>query len=330
MLADLTFIPEQANSLTVQLSIAGTTQQITVNASTVTAIDTETPNIGGTITDNQIQHMPSFNRDPFTLSQLVPGAISDGSQSAGGGVFSTPGTQGPGGSGNGGQAPTENGPQVNSNGGQYETNSITIDGISTVSAVWAERRSSRPDPDSIANIRIVTNDYDAENGRFSGAQTMDYLQERNQPDSRQPVHRTSSSGPECLHPYSGGGTPVRDEARFNQYGGSVGGPIWKNKVFAFFDYESSPQSTTTVGTGWYDTAAFDALGPAGSISSKFLTFSGSGVVSTGIVTANESCVNIGLVEGVNCNTIAGQGPEYRFAPHDTTGHAGSHCNGHHG
>ena len=36
--------------------------------------------------------------------------------------------------------------------------------------------------------------------------------------------------------------PQRDTARFNQYGGSVGGPIWKNKVFAFFDYESSPQT----------------------------------------------------------------------------------------
>ena len=55
VLTDLTFIPEQANSLTVQLSLGGTTQEVTVNASTVSAIDTETPNIGGTITANEIQ-----------------------------------------------------------------------------------------------------------------------------------------------------------------------------------------------------------------------------------------------------------------------------------
>ena len=79
---------------------------------------------------------------------------------------------GSGGSGNGGQAPTENGPQANANGGQYETNGITIDGISTVSAVWGGTTVITPDEDSIANVRIVTNDYDAENGRFSGAQTL--------------------------------------------------------------------------------------------------------------------------------------------------------------
>jgi len=307
VLTDLTFIPEQANSLTVQLSLGGTTQEVTVNASTVSAIDTETSNVGVTVTDNQIQHLPSFNRDPFTLSQLAPGAINDGSQSAGGGVNSTPGTQGPGGSGNGGQAPTENGPQVNANGGQYETNGITIDGISTVSAVWGGTTVITPDPDSIANIRIVTNDYDAENGRFSGAQTMVTSKSGTNQIHGSLFFGLHRPGLNAYQRYSGGGSPQRDNARFNQYGGSVGGPIWKNRVFAFFDYATSPQNTTTTGTGWYDTTAFDALGPTGSISSKYLTFPGAGVVSTGIVTANESCVNIGLVEGVNCNTIAGQG-----------------------
>ncbi|MGA7156787.1 MAG: TonB-dependent receptor [Acidobacteriaceae bacterium] len=309
VLDHLQFIPEQANALNVQLGLAGTTQQVTVNASTEPALDQETANIGGTITSNDINHMPSWNRDVFTLTQLAPGAISDGSQSAGGGVNSNPGTQGPGGSGNGGQAPTENGPQANANGGQYETNSISIDGISTVSAVWGGTTVITPDPDSVGNIRIVTNDYDAENGRFSGAQTL----------------ITSKSGTNTLHGSAflgiyrpglnayqhtivepdGSTNPQRDTARFDQYGGSIGGPFWKNRVFGFFDFESSPDNSTTTGTGWYDTAAFDALGPTGSIASTFLTFPGAGVTSTGIVPS--TCAGIGLVEGTTCNTIAGQG-----------------------
>ena len=40
------------------------------------------------------------------------------------------------------------------------------------SAVWGGTTVITPDADSIANIRVVTNDYDAEIGRFSGAQTM--------------------------------------------------------------------------------------------------------------------------------------------------------------
>ncbi len=308
-LNNLQFIPEQANSLTVKLPLAGTTQQVTVDASDHPAMDTETANIGGTITSKDLQQLPSWNRDPFTLTQLVPGTVSDGSQSAGGGVNSNPGTQGPGGSGSGGQAPTENGPQANANGGQYETNGISIDGISTASAVWGGTTVITPDEDSIANIRVVTNDYDAENGRFSGAQTM----------------VTSKSGTNTLHGSLFFGLhrpglnayqhtivepgiithPIKDTSRFNQYGGSIGGPIIKNRIFFFFDYETSPDNSTATGTGWYDTSAFDALGPKGSIASTFLTFPGSGVTSTGIITAN--CQSIGLVEGVNCRTIAGQG-----------------------
>jgi len=310
VLADLTFIPEQANSLTVQLSLGGTTQEVTVNASTVSAMDTETANIGGTITDNQFQHMPSWNRDPFTLTQLVPGVISDGAQGSGGGVYTPPGQQsGANGSGSGGQAPTENGPPANSNGGHMETNGISIDGISTSSAVWGGSTVITPDEESIANVRVVSNDYDAEVGRYSGAQTMVTSKSGSNTIHGSlfiNIHRPGLNAYQHRLTFDGNSSnPQRDTARFNQYGGSVGGPIWKNRVFAFFAYETSPNNSTSTGTGWYDTTAFDGLGPTGSISSKYLTFPGAGVTATSIIPA--TCAGIGLVEGVNCNTIAGQG-----------------------
>ena len=71
--------------------------------------------------------------------------------------------------------------------------------------------------------------------------------------------------------------------------------------------------TTTTGTGWYDTTAFDALGPAGSIASTFLTFPGAGVYLNRHHHRNEDCDDIGLVEGVTCNTIAGARFEHRFS-----------------
>jgi hypothetical protein len=306
VLSDLQLIPEQPNSINVKLELGETSTTVTVNADTTPAVDTETSNIGGTISSNDIQHMPSFNRDVFTLTQLAPGVVADGSQGSGGGVYNTPGNQGPGGSGNGGAAPTENGPQANANGGQYGSNGISIDGISTVSAVWGGTTIITPTEDSIDNVRIVTNDYDAENGRFSGAQTL----------------VTSKSGTNHLHGsafiaihrpglnayqrYTGSGSPIKDTQRFNQYGGSLGGPIWKDKIFAFFAYESSPNNSNALSTGWYETAAFRAAAPANSISGKFLNFPGSAVSGT-VITANETCATVGLVEGTNCKTIAGQG-----------------------
>ena len=172
VLQNVTIIPEQANSINIQLALGESSTTVNVSADTISALDTATSNIGATISSNDIQHMPSFNRDVFTLTQLVPGVVSDGSQSAGGGVYAAPGNQGPGGTGNTGQQPTENRPQAVANGQQNSNNGISIDGISTVSAVWGGASVITPNEDSIDNVRIVTNDYDAEDGRFAGAQTM--------------------------------------------------------------------------------------------------------------------------------------------------------------
>ena len=310
-LSNLQLIPEQPNAVNVQLALGAASDTITVDASTTPAIDTETANIGGTISANDIEHLPSQNRDVFTLTQLAPGVISDGSQSSGGGVSTTPGNQGPGGSGSGGGAPTENGPQANANGGQYETNSITIDGISTVSAVWGGTTIITPTEDSIANVRIVTNDYDAENGRFSGAQTMVTSKSGTNQFHGSAFISIHRPGLNAYQRYNGPGSltnPLnnqRNNSRFNQYGGSIGGPILKDRLFAFFAYESSPNNSTATGTGWYETPALDALVPAGSIASTFTTFPGAAVTTTGII--DISCKDAGLVEGVSCHQIPGQG-----------------------
>ena len=185
-------------------------------------------------------------------------------------------------------SPTENGPQANANGGQYETNGISIDGISTVSAVWGGTTIITPNEDSIDNVRIVTNDYDAENGRFSGAETMVTSKSgTNQFHGSAffAIHRPGLNAYN-RHPLSllsGIPTPinkVRDTARFNQYGGSIGGPIIKNRLFAFFSYEASPNSSTSNGFGWYETPAFQKSAPANSISSQYLNFPGGTVVGT--------------------------------------------------
>ena len=178
VLSDLQLIPEQANSLNVQLEVGAETQTVTVNASTAPAMDTETADNGRTITDNEVQHMPSFQRNVLSLIQLTPGVQSDGAQNGGGGGFGAPGTQSGasfGGGGNLGASSsifaTESGASANTNGQQFENNGYTVDGISTVSAVWGGSTIITPSQDSIGNVRIVSNAYDAENGRFSGAIT---------------------------------------------------------------------------------------------------------------------------------------------------------------
>jgi hypothetical protein len=308
-------IPEQLNSLNLQLDIGEVQETVTVSGTTQ-ALDTETATISGTINSNQIQHMPSFNRDVFQLAQLAPGVFGDASQQAGGGSFATPGNQGPGGTpaGSGGIFATENGPQIQSAGGQYETNSIAIDGISTVSAVWGGTSIITPSEDSVEDMKVVSNSYDAENGRFSGAQIQVTTKSGTNQFHGSAFFKASRPGLNAYQRWNGvgsnnPGTPSsrglnRDESRFNQYGGSLGGPIWKNKIFAFFNWETSPLASVTTAQGWYETSQFDASAATpGSIAAQYLSFPGNAVSANGIIP--RTCASIGLAEGVTCNTTTG-------------------------
>jgi hypothetical protein len=304
---NIQLIPEQANALTVQLSIGATAQTVTVDASATPLLQTESASVSGVISDNQVQHMPSFGRDVMQLVQLAPGVFGDGAQGAGGSGQSLPGMQGPGSSGgNTGIFATENGAAALANGQQYQNNGVTIDGISTTSAVWGGTTIVTPSEDSIDNVKVLSNGYDAEYGRFSGAQ----IQITSKSGSNQfhgsgffIMHRP---GLNAFQPFNGVDTPVeKDPNFFDQFGAGLGGPIIKNKLFFFFNWETvrSPSSVPSPTTAWYDTPAFDALGPAGSISSTYLTFPGSAVINSG--TNNVSCTDAGLVQGVNCNAVPG-------------------------
>ena len=310
---DVHLIPEQSNALNVQLALGETTTTVNVNAADVAVLDTETASTSGSVDANQIQHLPSPGRDVFSLVQLAPGVFGDGAQGSGGGSNNLPGTQGPGGSGSG-IFSTENGPQANANGGQYETNGISIDGISTASAVWGGTSVITPTEDSIGSMKIVSNEYDAQNGRFSGAQVEITSKTGTNQFHGSLFFRANRPGLNAYQRYNGpgtfnAGTPeernlLRDTKRSNQYGGSIGGPILKDRLFAFFAYETEPQNSTSTGSGWYDTAAFRALAPAGTIASTYLNFPGAAPSGTLV---EQTCADVGLIEGQNCRTVPGQG-----------------------
>jgi hypothetical protein len=309
VLDHVVLIPDQANALNVQLAVGAQTQTVTVDASQLPALETQTASLSGVVSDNQIEHLPSFGRDVTKLAQLAPGMFADGAQDGGGGAYyNLPGTQSsptPSG-GSTGIFATENLVQGYSNGNQAQNTGVAIDGISTVSAVWGGATVITPSEDSVQDVKIVTNSYDAEDGRFTGAQVQVTSKSGTNDFHGSLFFTTHQPNLNAYQHYFGFGTSSqRDNNKFNQFGGSVGGPIWKNKIFAFFNYETVRQPNSNLsGTGWYDTPAFDALAPAGSIAATYLGFPGNGVVNNGLV-ANQTCGTAGLIEGVNCATVAG-------------------------
>ncbi len=306
----LELMPDQSNGLNIQLAVGGESQTVTVDASAEPLLATSNANVVGVISEQEVQKMPSFGRDVFQLVQLAPGVFGDGSQGVGGGN-NIPGTQGPGGTGgNNGIFQTENGPQVLAHGGQYENNSYTIDGISTTSAVWGGTTIITPSEDSVAAVTTVANAYDAEYGRFSGA----HVDVTSKTGTNQ-VHGSffftrHSAGLNSFQQDNGSGnTKLRDTNQFSQLGGSVGGPIWKNKIFGFFAIETvqNPAGSPVNNLQWFDTADLAGLANPASIAYKYLSFPGNAVHTTGIDQAGNDCTHAGLHEGVDCKTIAGKG-----------------------
>jgi hypothetical protein len=312
-------IAEQANAVNVELAVGEASQTVTVSGSQLPAIDTETGMISGTVTTQQVQNMPSFGRDVFQLAQLAPGAFGDGSQGAGGGTNNLPGNTGPGGSGaNSGIFQTENKVQVIANGSPLEANNITLDGVSINSITWAGAAVITPNEESVKEMKIVTNDYDAENGRFGGAQLQVISKNGTNNWHGSAFFRLNRPGLNAYQTWNGPFsyfTPTnttaserglqRDTGRFNTWGGSVGGPIIKNKLFGFFSIERLTNSSTATATGWYTTPQFNSSSRPGSVANQFLTYPGEGASFSSILPA--TCAGIGLSEGVNCRTIPGQG-----------------------
>jgi hypothetical protein len=308
---NLKIIAEQSNALNVSLEVGASVQSVTVNASIGALMDTETGATGATIDQNQISKMPSFGRDVFQLVQLAPGMFGDGSQGTGGGTNSLPGNQGDSGSSSSaGVFQTENKPQVFGNGGRNDTNGISLDGVSITSVTWGSAAVITPSEDSVKEVKVVSNGYDAEWGRSSGGQIQITSQNGTNQYHGTAFIKIDRPGLNAYQRWDPNNNPSRDTSRFNQLGGTAGGPILHNKLFGFFSYETIRNSSTSTGGGWYDTASFDTGAPSGSIAAKFLTLKGAGAAYSKILEGasdGHNCANINLVQGVNCNWIQGAG-----------------------
>ncbi len=101
-----------------------------------------------------------------------------------------------------------------------------------------------PDLDSIAEFRVLTNNFDAEFGNYSGG-IVNVI-------TKSGANQMHGSGFEFLRNTDLDArnffSPERSFYRQNQFGGTIGGPIWKNKIFYFGDYQGT-RSNQGIDTG---------------------------------------------------------------------------------
>jgi len=307
-LQDVVVAAEQTQAVNISLEVGEVTQSVTVTAEVSPPIDTETGSISGTLSDRQIQNLPSFGRDPYQLLRLAPGVFGDAAHNNGGGSQNLPGSAGPGGSSATSSIfATENQVQVNANGQRNIANSFQVDGVEVNSLDWGGAAIITPNEESVKEVRITSNEYSAENGRNSGAQ-IEVVSQNGTNDLHGSLFikmdRPGLNAFQKVNNPNNPGSVQKVDNRFNQYGGSVGGPILKNRLFAFFSYETLRNSSVNTGTAWVETPQFLSTVGAqtGFISGQLLSFPGEGASFT--TNLNATCTQANL-SVTNCQTVAG-------------------------
>ena len=175
-------------------------------------VETTSTQMGAVVNQRAVSQLPLNARDTYQLLQLQPGVQSQ----TGSDLFYG----------------SDNAGVVSVNGGRGRSNNFSVNG-GDANDQFANLPAVQPTPDSIEEFRVLTNTFDAEYGRNSGAV----------------VNVVTKSGTNAFHGNvyeffrnkvlnaSGPLDIEKPDFKQNQFGGTFGGPIKKDRTFFFASYE---------------------------------------------------------------------------------------------
>jgi hypothetical protein len=216
------------------LAVGASTETVTVTAESV-VIDTVSPTLKAVVDQKRIEELPLNGRNPTQLMRLVVGTVADYR------ADTTSGTTYPGVT------------AVSVNGGRSNATNFMLDGSQNIDH-YTNVPNPMPNPDALQEFSVQTNSFSAEFGRQSGGI----------------VNAVTKSGTNELHgsgfwfvrnaamnatPYFGAvgpdGRRANDGLKRNQFGATLGGPVFipkvydgRNKSFFFASYQGTTQRRT--------------------------------------------------------------------------------------
>jgi hypothetical protein len=198
-----------------KMEVVGLAQQL---------IDTTTSALGGVMPEKLVQDLPLNGRNFENLIPLVAGVA--------------PAAQGA-------LAPGVSTGLYNINGARSAANSFLIDGADVVPAA-AGSVDILPNLESVGEFQVLTSDFSAEYGRALGGVINAHIRSGTNSFHGSLFEYFRNDFLDATPPFS----PIKLPYKFNQYGGSIGGPIIKNKLFFFGDYQGERirQSATSRST----------------------------------------------------------------------------------
>jgi hypothetical protein len=204
----------QVVTLNSTLQIGGSQETVEVT-SEAPQVDTTSTQLGAVINDRSVNELPLNTRDTYQFLQLQPGVQAQLGSS--GSLFA--GSDDPG--------------SVSVNGGRTRANNFSVNG-GDANDQFVNTPTIEPVPDAVEEFRVITNTFDAEYGRNSGSV----------------VNVITKSGGNAFHGniyeyfrntvLDSRGYPdtTKPQLNQNQFGGTFGGPIKKDRTFFFLSYEA--------------------------------------------------------------------------------------------
>ncbi|HXY08726.1 MAG TPA: TonB-dependent receptor, partial [Terriglobales bacterium] len=212
---------EETRTIALVLKVGTVAETITITEDTA-AIQLAESKISSGIASQEITELPLTGRNLFNLVSMTPGVTGTGQASGGAfdnNVFSL-----------------VNGGLTNANGQRGDANAFYLDNTYATSNPDPGVYNLTPNPESIAEVHVSVNDYSAEYGHSSGLV----------------IQAVTKSGTNRFHgslfeyhtdndlqalPFANPVITKLTVSRRNEFGGSVGGPIQKDKMFAFFSWD---------------------------------------------------------------------------------------------
>jgi len=216
------------------LEIGGRSESVSVS-STTTRVETVDTELGEVIEGSEATAVPLNGRSFTDLLSLQPGVVPVASFTAGSLTAAGASVISPGGNLNPGS--------LSINGQREFANGFTVNG-SGVEESFTMGTGVIPNLDSIAEFRILTSNVDAEYGNYSGGQISVVTKSGSNEFHGDVFEFLRNTDLDARNYFS----PNRGTFIQNQYGGTTGGPILKNKLFFFGDYQGT-QLTQGVDSG---------------------------------------------------------------------------------
>jgi hypothetical protein len=283
----------------VRLQVGATTEKVEVSADTL-HVDTESTQMGEVITGKEMTDVPLVTRSYTDLLALQPGVVStpSGLSGAFAGPFTATGWAAPLVSGD------LNAGALSVNGMREAANGFILNGILVQETGWSGA-GAIPNLDSIAEFRILTNNYDAEYGNYAGGQINVVTKSGTNQYHGNLFEFVRNTDFDAANYFAQG---KRSAYHQNQFGGTFGGPIKRDKIFFFADYQGN---RVIIGQTEVINGAPSAATESGNLSGIASSLLGSKVNGTGWasqlttqlgypVTNGESYYTVGCTSKAQC------------------------------